>query len=129
MIYKGSVWKYRDVKTHVVIVSADAESNLICIRFLNAKDQSAQTAWYFYDRFIEAFQWSNDALPKEYFPHELATFKYSGSQDGVNENLLILLHGLGDSEKAYYDFGKRMELPQTGSISNNRSHCQRCRIN
>ena len=49
----------------------------------------------------------------------LAPFQYKtiNSQDGVNSNLLILLHGLGDNEANFAEFGKRLELPQTRVIS------------
>jgi len=35
----------------------------------------------------------------------------------VDTNLLILLHGAGDDHRPYHTFAKRMELPQTASLS------------
>ena len=35
------------------------------------------------------------------------------STDGCDENLLILLHGLGDRPEAFIELGKKMSLPQT----------------
>lgn len=40
-------------------------------------------------------------------------YKAINSKEGVNSNLLILLHGLGDNEANFGEFGKRLELPQT----------------
>jgi len=39
------------------------------------------------------------------------------SADGVDENLLVLLHGLGDSAAGFLAFGAGMELPQTAVLS------------
>lgn len=41
-------------------------------------------------------------------------FSYHPSADGVNENVLVLFHGLGDSYKPFETLGLRMQLPQTG---------------
>jgi len=50
-------------------------------------------------------------------PAELNIFTWRTSPDGVNSNLLILLHGLGDTEKRFADFGKQMALPQTAVVA------------
>ncbi|KAI8838537.1 Alpha/Beta hydrolase protein, partial [Chytriomyces cf. hyalinus JEL632] len=44
-------------------------------------------------------------------------FSYSPSHDGVDQNLLILFHGLGDHHRNFIQFGKRMNLPQTAIIA------------
>ncbi|KAI7907607.1 Alpha/Beta hydrolase protein [Cokeromyces recurvatus] len=44
-------------------------------------------------------------------------FDYSSSQDGVDFNLLILLHGLGDTKKPFLNLGKKLQLPQTAILS------------
>lgn len=51
------------------------------------------------------------------FPWELRDFSYSSSGDGVDENLLILLHGLGDVHKNFFQLGQKMELPQTAVMA------------
>ncbi|KAK9763453.1 hypothetical protein K7432_009839 [Basidiobolus ranarum] len=45
------------------------------------------------------------------------TFQYSPSPDGVDENLLIFFHGLGDTEKPFFQLGQSLKLPQTAIIS------------
>ncbi|KAJ3142028.1 hypothetical protein HK100_003546 [Physocladia obscura] len=44
-------------------------------------------------------------------------FSYAGSADGIDQHLLILLHGLGDTHGNFMQFGKRMELPQTAVLA------------
>ncbi|KAH6564120.1 hypothetical protein BASA50_003147 [Batrachochytrium salamandrivorans] len=39
--------------------------------------------------------------------------EFRPSADGVNGNLLILLHGLGDTAENFVKFGVKMQLPQT----------------
>lgn len=51
------------------------------------------------------------------FPSELRDFSYSSSGDGVDENLLILLHGLGDMHRNFFQLGQKMELPQTAVMA------------
>ncbi|GAA5802498.1 hypothetical protein HPULCUR_007963 [Helicostylum pulchrum] len=45
------------------------------------------------------------------------SFDYNGSPDGVDHNLLILLHGLGDSKGPFASLGKNLKLPQTATLS------------
>ncbi|CDO76512.1 hypothetical protein BN946_scf184712.g2 [Trametes cinnabarina] len=42
-------------------------------------------------------------------------FVYHPSDDGTDENLLILLHGLGDTEKPFGKLGRQLHLPQTAT--------------
>ena len=44
-------------------------------------------------------------------------FSYTPSDDGVDENLLILLHGLGDTHVPFANLGKQLKLPQTATLS------------
>ena len=44
-------------------------------------------------------------------------YKYQHSKDGIDTNLLILLHGAGDTHIPFSNLGKRMELPQTATLS------------
>ncbi|KAL7311861.1 hypothetical protein PS15m_009575 [Mucor circinelloides] len=44
-------------------------------------------------------------------------FDYSPSQDGIDQNLLILLHGLGDSKTPFAKLGQQLKLPQTATLS------------
>ena len=50
-------------------------------------------------------------------PESSNKYKYRHSQDGVDENLLIFFHGAGDSYLPFDALGKRMELPQTATLS------------
>ena len=52
-----------------------------------------------------------------------ANFLFHHSADGVDSNLLILLHGAGDSHRPFCEFAKRMDLPQTASLSIHASSC------
>lgn len=47
----------------------------------------------------------------------IADLRFQHSEDGVDENLLVLLHGLGDSAAGFARFGAGMELPQTSVLS------------
>lgn len=44
---------------------------------------------------------------------------YASSPSGIDSNLLILLHGLGDTEKPFAGLGGRLQrnLPQTATLS------------
>ncbi|KAI8897480.1 Phospholipase/carboxylesterase/thioesterase [Globomyces pollinis-pini] len=42
---------------------------------------------------------------------------FKASKEGVNSNLLILLHGLGDTPVNFLKFGTGMQLPQTAIVS------------
>ena len=44
-------------------------------------------------------------------------FSKQGSADGIDQNLLILLHGLGDTAENFLKFGIKMNLPQTALLS------------
>ncbi|PAV16181.1 phospholipase carboxylesterase [Pyrrhoderma noxium] len=44
-------------------------------------------------------------------------FVYSPSDDGTDENLLILLHGLGDTHVPFGKLGKQLKLPQTATLA------------
>ena len=50
-------------------------------------------------------------------PQSANTYNYQHSHDGVDENLLILFHGAGDTHHAYSSLGRKMELPQTAILS------------
>eukprot|EP01117_Protostelium_nocturnum_P000413 TRINITY_DN10479_c0_g1_i1.p1 TRINITY_DN10479_c0_g1~~TRINITY_DN10479_c0_g1_i1.p1 ORF type:complete len:323 (+),score=91.28 TRINITY_DN10479_c0_g1_i1:74-1042(+) len=58
-----------------------------------------------------------NALDPSKFPSLLNQFEYIPSSDGVDENILILFHGLGDSEKPYAAFAKQFNLPQTACMA------------
>ena len=45
------------------------------------------------------------------------TFSYQDSPDGQNENLLILCHGLGDSDRPFHQLARQMRLPQTATLA------------
>lgn len=44
-------------------------------------------------------------------------FSYTPNEDGVDENLLILLHGLGDTHTSFANLGKQLKLPQTATLA------------
>nr|GAT52964.1 predicted protein [Mycena chlorophos] len=44
-------------------------------------------------------------------------FSYAPSDDGTDENLLILLHGLGDTHNPFFKLGKQFKLPQTAVLA------------
>ncbi|KAI0050265.1 hypothetical protein FA95DRAFT_1555768 [Auriscalpium vulgare] len=44
-------------------------------------------------------------------------FTYNPSDDGTDENLLILLHGLGDTQVAFGKLGRSLNLPQTATLA------------
>ncbi|KAI0058366.1 hypothetical protein BV25DRAFT_1810832 [Artomyces pyxidatus] len=46
-----------------------------------------------------------------------APFTYTPSDDGTDENLLILLHGLGDTHIPFGKLGRSLNLPQTATLA------------
>ncbi|KAI9317413.1 Alpha/Beta hydrolase protein [Dichotomocladium elegans] len=44
-------------------------------------------------------------------------FDYSPSADGIDFNLLILFHGLGDSKGPFASLGTKLKLPQTATLA------------
>ncbi|KAG8967501.1 hypothetical protein FRC03_009878 [Tulasnella sp. 419] len=44
-------------------------------------------------------------------------FWYNASDDGTDENLVILLHGLGDTHGPFGKLGKSLKLPQTATLA------------
>ncbi|KAK7042452.1 hypothetical protein R3P38DRAFT_2890569 [Favolaschia claudopus] len=44
-------------------------------------------------------------------------FFYAASDDGTEENLLILLHGLGDTHIPFSKLGRQLKLPQTAVLA------------
>ncbi|KAJ7337365.1 hypothetical protein DFH08DRAFT_252697 [Mycena albidolilacea] len=44
-------------------------------------------------------------------------FFYAPSDDGTDENLLILLHGLGDTHIPFSKLGRQLKLPQTAVLA------------
>ncbi|KAJ7291249.1 Alpha/Beta hydrolase protein [Mycena rebaudengoi] len=44
-------------------------------------------------------------------------FFYAPSDDGTDENLLILLHGLGDTHTPFSKLGRQLKLPQTAVLA------------
>jgi len=51
----------------------------------------------------------NSKVPGQFF--------YAPSDDGTDENLLILLHGLGDTHIPFSKLGKSLKLPQTAVLA------------
>ena len=49
--------------------------------------------------------------------HRKANYLYRHSYDKTDTNLLILIHGAGDSHQAYHAFAKKMNLPQCATLS------------
>ncbi|KAI9097151.1 Alpha/Beta hydrolase protein [Phlyctochytrium arcticum] len=50
-------------------------------------------------------------------PRSNGAFVYKPAADGVDENLLVLLHGLGDRPENFINFGVKMQLPQTAILA------------
>lgn len=46
-----------------------------------------------------------------------APFRYLPSNDGLNENLLLMLHGFGDRPEAFARLATQMSLPQTAALA------------
>ncbi|KAG6335176.1 hypothetical protein ID866_3920 [Astraeus odoratus] len=44
-------------------------------------------------------------------------FSYTSSNDGTDENLLVLLHGLGDTHIPFTKLGRSFNLPQTATLA------------
>ncbi|KAG6547357.1 hypothetical protein Mapa_011294 [Marchantia paleacea] len=69
-------------------------------------------------REVETARDTTKAIPvPETFPVQLRDFEYGSSPDGVDENLLILLHGSGGTHKDFARFAQRLELPQTAYLA------------
>ncbi|KAH8829124.1 hypothetical protein DL96DRAFT_1463233 [Flagelloscypha sp. PMI_526] len=64
---------------------------------------------------------STSSVPKTKPPPDQAAlpvpFSYAPSDDGTDENLLILLHGLGDKQIPFFKLGSQFHLPQTAILA------------
>jgi hypothetical protein len=49
-------------------------------------------------------------------------YDYAPSDDGTDANLLILLHGLGDTHQPFGRLGRQLKLPQTATLALRASH-------
>ena len=49
--------------------------------------------------------------------HRKANYLYRHSHDKIDTNLLIFLHGAGDTHIPYYNLAKKMNIPQCASLS------------
>ena len=52
-----------------------------------------------------------------------ANFLFKHSSDGTDTNLLVTLHGAGDSHNSFHGLARRMDLPQTAILSIHASSC------
>ncbi|EQC28228.1 hypothetical protein SDRG_14052 [Saprolegnia diclina VS20] len=77
------------------------------------------TRWYFAHELSPVER--SVALAPERFPTPLQTFSVQPS-DTSNENLVVFLHGLGDTHAASFALGQAMALPQTALLSMRAPH-------
>lgn len=63
--------------------------------------------------------WKKQPITKSHFPAPCCSgLTYTPSPDGVDENVLVLLHGLGEaSEQPFSRLGATMALPQTACLA------------
>ncbi|KAH9900694.1 hypothetical protein C8Q73DRAFT_636565 [Cubamyces lactineus] len=64
---------------------------------------------------------SSNTTPRVKTPPKSAAlpvpFLYNPSDDGTDENLLVLLHGLGDTQIPFGKLGRQLHLPQTATFA------------
>lgn len=89
------------------VVQVHAEGHAVLLK----SDATQRTQWYFAHELAPVER--SVALAPERFPKPLQTFRVHAS-DTSNENLVIFLHGLGDTHAASFALGQAMALPQTG---------------
>ena len=78
--------------------------------------QDGDTAW----RFISETKYRpRQRTPPRIasLPTPLRTFSYTASPDGTDSNLLLLFHGLGDSQAPFAKLGATFRLPQTAVMA------------
>lgn len=90
-----------DERSRVAVRVLDEQARQLLVKVVNLRARGA------YDR-TRPF---HDLAPS------LAPFLYEPSADGIETNLLILLHGLGDTAKNFVEFGRRLTLPQTSLLA------------
>jgi hypothetical protein len=85
-----------------------------CLVKLTQKQEQLDTTTWVFDDDYRSLPRSRRKLapPKASLPTELSTYEYATSADGVDENLLLLLHGLGDSHLPYAKLATTLALPQ-----------------
>lgn len=91
----------RDEQSRVAVRALDAGARKLLVRCVNLTPRRP------YER----------ARPFEKLAPSLAPFAYVPSADGVETNLLVLLHGLGDSAANFVEFASRLALPQTSLLA------------
>ncbi|KDO24943.1 hypothetical protein SPRG_09587 [Saprolegnia parasitica CBS 223.65] len=92
------------------VVQVHAEGRAILLKC----SRSQRTRWYFPHELAPIER--SVALAPERFPTPLQTFSVQPS-DTSNENLVVFLHGLGDTHAASFALGQAMALPQTALLS------------
>ncbi|KAI0267475.1 hypothetical protein BC834DRAFT_968968 [Gloeopeniophorella convolvens] len=64
---------------------------------------------------------ASDARPRTMPPPQAsalaAPFSYAPSDDGTDENLLVMLHGLGDTHAPFGALARGLKLPQTATLA------------
>ena len=94
------------------IVSFDYQAGVVLI-----EDEKRQTEWW--NLSIVKKEWTGvDCIWSSVFPKALQTVEIKSSHDGLDENLVIFLHGRGDTFSSFMTLGKHMQLPQTGTFKN-----------
>jgi hypothetical protein len=85
-----------------------------CLVKVVQKQEKFQTTTWLFDDDYRSLPRSRCKLapPTAAFPTELGTYAYAGSADDVDENLLVLLHALGDSHLPYAKLASTLALPQ-----------------
>lgn len=66
---------------------------------------------------IHVIEQQNNRKPTPQSTKSRLDFQYTPSPDGIDTNLLILLHGLGDTLRPFASLGQKLELPQTAIMA------------
>ena len=92
-------------------LARDTEAGAICLRC----GTTGKSEW----RFESSAKSTGPKPPPKHskFPSRLQRFEYRPSPDGVDANLLVFFHGLGDSPAPFIKLGEQFALPQTALLA------------
>ena len=99
-----------------LVVSADVEAGVVCLRVHGATEWSFGTSATRRSDLLTACK--KRPPDPALLPRELRNgFEYTGSPDGVDANLLVMLHGFGDGPGPFSALGRKFSLPQTAVLA------------
>lgn len=120
----GNQCRYKHVN-YIVLQKDTASGNVLLKSLQHANSFQNKLAWFESKRDTVWAMESEVHYSSKYCPQvfPIKQFTKTPSADGYNENLLLMLHGLGDSEVPFAKLAQQINLPQTGKYIDGYAFC------